>query len=118
MVAEGFNPRIQWTPALKAGLPSAATPWLNPQTFGNSVLVQRWRSFDTLGLALRPVGTVDLRAKKFMILPSKINGNLLGAYGTGKSIKTSLTLALTASLGQHRVPTANTSRDKHPSLWS
>ena len=40
MVAEGFNPRHQ--PALKAGLPSAATPWLNPQNFGNTALGEKW----------------------------------------------------------------------------
>ena len=47
MVAEGFNPRHQ--PALKAGLPSAATPWLNPQHFGNTVLVHCDANFDGFG---------------------------------------------------------------------
>ena len=44
MVAEGFNPRHQ------AGLPSAATPWLNRQNLRNAVLVERYRS--SAGLAL------------------------------------------------------------------
>ena len=34
--------------SIKAGLPSAATPWLIPQNLPDTALVQRYRSFARL----------------------------------------------------------------------